>query len=123
MPVRSLSSSVLKWPEAEAVIADLRRWAATVGAERGELLRVGYFGSCARGNWGVGSDLDVILIVESSPDPFPLRAARWDLSGLPVPCDVLVYTREEWERIERRGHGFGPIRWVWSKPLADNRSD
>lgn len=123
MPVRSLSSSVLKWPEAEAVVAELHRWAEAIGPARKELLRVGYFGSCARGNWGVGSDLDVILIVESSPDPFPLRAARWDLSGLPVPCDVLVYTQEEWERIERRGHGFGPIRWIWSRPLADTRGD
>ena len=119
MPVRSLSSSVLKWPEAEAVIADLRRWAEAIGPERTELLRVGYFGSCARGNWGVGSDLDVILIVESSPDPFPVRAARWDLSDLPVPCDVLVYTQEEWARVERRGHCLGPVRWLWSRSAAE----
>jgi len=123
MPVRSLNSFVLKWPEAEAVVADLGRWAEAIGPVRRELLRVGYFGSCARGNWGVGSDLDVILLVETSPDPFPVRAARWDLSSLPVPCDVLVYTQEEWERIKRRGHGFGPIRWVWSRAAADAGSD
>jgi len=110
MPVRSSSSCVLKWPEAQAVIAALRRWVEAIARERDELLRVGYFGSCARGAWGVGSDLDVILVVEDSAEPLPRRSAAWDLTELPVPCDVLVYTQAEWDRIERRGHGFGPVR-------------
>ena len=69
---------------------------------------VGYFGSYARGDWGVGSDLDLVVIVDDSPEPFERRAARWDATGLPVPADVLVYTRAEWERLSAR-----PREVVW----------
>jgi predicted nucleotidyltransferase len=69
---------------------------------------VGYFGSYARGDWGVGSDLGVVVIVDDSPEPFERRAARWDATGLPVPADVLVYTRAEWETLSAR-----PREVVW----------
>ena len=98
MPVRSLSSSVVKWPDQSAVERAFRRWAARVGAARGDVRRIGYFGSYARGDWGVGSDLDVIIIVESAPLPCERRAVEWDLGELPVPADVLVYTEDEWRR-------------------------
>jgi predicted nucleotidyltransferase len=64
---------------------------------------VGYFGSYARGDWGVGSDLDVIVVTEESPEPFPRRAAAYDATGLPVPVDLLVYTSEEWRTVSREG--------------------
>ncbi len=99
MPVRSLNSSVLIWPDEGQVLEALRRWAENAKARHKSLLRVGYFGSYARGDWGVGSDLDVVLIVSESDLPFERRAAEWDLTELPVPVDVLVYTIREWERI------------------------
>jgi predicted nucleotidyltransferase len=60
------------------------------------VVAVGYFGSYAQGDWGVGSDLDVVVVVKQSSEPFERRAARLDATGLPVPADVLVYTRAEW---------------------------
>ena len=44
----------------------------------------------------MGSDLDLIIIVEKSRVPFISRSARWDVTHLPVPADVLVYTAKEW---------------------------
>lgn len=96
MPVRSLTSSVVTWPDARAVDAALREWARRAAAAGRDVRRMGYFGSYARGDWGVGSDVDVIVIVRASDQPFPRRAAAWDLTALPVPADVLVYTEEEW---------------------------
>lgn len=55
---------------------------------------------------GVGSDLDVVLIVSESDLPFEGRASKWDLTVLPVPVDVLVYTQGEWERMTQQ-LGFG----------------
>ncbi len=98
MPVRSLTSSVLVWPDRAKVESALRGWAEEAGRARPELRRVGYFGSYARGDWGVGSDLDVVLVVAPTPVPVARRAAAWDLTGLPVPADALVYTEEEWRR-------------------------
>jgi predicted nucleotidyltransferase len=41
-----------------------------------EVVRVGYFGSYARGDWGVGSDLDLIIIVDRSDEPFARAVLR-----------------------------------------------
>ena len=103
MPVRSLHSSVLKWPDGTAVDRGVREWARRIGTAGPRVLRIGYFGSYARGEWGVGSDVDVVMIVERSEEPFERRAAHWDTTKLPVPADLLVYTVEEWERLKGEG--------------------
>lgn len=99
MPVRSLSSPVLVWPRPEEVDRAVRQWAATVSRSRPEVVRIGYFGSYARGEAGVGSDLDILLIVQDSREPFERRSASWDTTELPVPADVIVYTPNEWEAL------------------------
>jgi len=117
MPVRSLTSSVLKWPDAQAVVEALRRWAGRIARERPEVARIGYFGSYARGDWSVGSDLDLVIVVDESDRPFMMRAVGWDTSALPVPTDLLVYTESEWVKMgERRPKG---VRWVYRRSATD----
>lgn len=106
MPVRSLNSSVLAWPRPDEVDAAVRRWASTIPASRLELRRLGYFGSYARGDWGVGSDLDLIAIVTSAEKRFEQRPLGWDLNSLPVPAEILVYTEDEWTTLLREGSRF-----------------
>jgi predicted nucleotidyltransferase len=106
MPVRSSTSSVLKWPDRASVVAALEAWAAGEASRHAGLLRLGYYGSYARGNWGVGSDVDLIAIVEGAAGPFERRALDWDLLDLPVPAEIVVYTREEWERLRSEGGRF-----------------
>jgi len=96
MPTRSSSSSVLVWPDREAVDRAAREWADTIANADPNVLRIGYMGSYARGDWGVGSDLDLVVIVERSDIPWERRAAGWDTTPLPVPVDLLVYTEDEW---------------------------
>jgi predicted nucleotidyltransferase len=64
---------------------------------------VGYFGSYARGDWGVGSDVDLLVLVEDSDEPFHRRTLGFDIRPLPVPADVLVYTMAEWDRMSLSG--------------------
>ncbi|GAB4464990.1 MAG: nucleotidyltransferase domain-containing protein [Burkholderiaceae bacterium] len=64
-----------------------------------ELRRAGYFGSYARGDWGVGSDVDLVVVVHGSARPFAERALDFDLSELPVPAELLVYTEDEWRAL------------------------
>ncbi len=78
MPVRSLTSSVLRWPDRQAVDAAVRTWAAGVVQTRDQVLAVGYFGSYARADWGVGSDVDLVVRVERSDLRFEHRAAAFD---------------------------------------------
>jgi len=109
MPVRSLGTAVLTWPDASAVRAAARLWAENLVRTDPSVAAVGYFGSYARGDWGVGSDVDLVVIVRESPLPFERRAAGFDATGLPVPADVLVYTAAEWEGLAGRPH---PVSWL-----------
>jgi len=106
MPVRFLNSSVLKWPRLETVLSALAEWAVEVKQRRPELLRLGYFGSYARGDWGVGSDLDLVAVVETDARPFESRTIDWDFHGLPVAADLLVYTDHEWQTLARQNTRF-----------------
>lgn len=48
----------------------------------------------------MGSDLDVIVVVSRSNAPFERRSVEWDVSTLPVPTDLIVYTQEECDRLD-----------------------
>ncbi len=96
MPLRSLTSSVFAWPKAADVEAAVRAWAALEVRRRPDLIAIGYYGSYARGDHGVGSDLDVVAVVERAEEAFERRALGWDLLDLPIPTQILVYTAAEW---------------------------
>jgi len=122
MPVKSSSSSVLRWPETGAVQRALERWARARAEEHAEILRVGYFGSYARGDAGVGSDIDVVMVVAAATQPWERRAARWDTTSLPVPADLLIYTAAEWQAIDWTSR-FGRVlseetRWLFRREPA-----
>ncbi len=118
MPVRPLSSSVVRWPDAQTVARAVARWAERSVRQRPNVERIGYFGSYARGDWGVGSDLDLVVVVPTD-EPFERRAASWDLADLPVPADLLVYTPEEWRSVSARGRFADVLQreavWVYVK--------
>ena len=119
MPVRSLSSSVLRWPDAREVEQAVRRWAERVVTAHPEVMHIGYFGSYARGDWGPGSDLDMLMIVEGSAEPFERRAAQWDATELPVPVELVVYTKAQWERLPPGGRFYRTVMretiWVYDR--------
>ncbi len=117
MPVRSLTSPGRRWPSPAEVEAALRRWAEQLDLPG--LVGLGYFGSYARGDAEVGSDL--VAIVEASDLPPPLRATRLPLENLPVPADALVYTKAEWEALKKRKDRFAKTlmretRWLLGPP-------
>jgi uncharacterized protein len=118
MPVRSLTSPVLKWPDAPTVLRALKRWVEKISQNRPDLIRIGYFGSYARGDWGVGSDLDLIVILDNSDQPFEMRASEFNTLELPVPADILVYTQVEYQSLERQRRFFQALvqEAVWIYP-------
>jgi predicted nucleotidyltransferase len=100
MPVRSLRSSLLRWPTVGEVDRAARAWAEQLAEEDPAVLAAGYFGSYARGDWGVGSDLDLIVIVERHGHDYgPIRALDWRLDSLPVPAELLSYSLDDWQRL------------------------
>ena len=127
MPVRSLTSSVLKWPDAHQVDVALRRWAvATVrracsmASPPAAIWRIGYIGSYARGDWGVGSDVDILILLEDTALPFERRGELWDTSTLPVPAETHTYTRAEWAAMASQNRRFyreatRDVVWVYTR--------
>lgn len=120
MQERSSNSRVHKWPDRDAVEAALRRWIPQELLRHPEAIRIGYFGSYARGDWSVGSDVDLIAIVRDSSRPFGERAIEWDLLNLPVPADLLVYTGAEWSSLESEDSSFAravahEAVWLWQR--------
>jgi hypothetical protein len=112
VPVRSLTSSVLKWPDRESVEATVRDWAEAVIEKTPTVTRVGYGGSLAGEEWGFGSDIDLIVILSSSSSPFFERGRQFDATLLPVPADLFVYTEREWDRVANRWQASGRVEWV-----------
>ncbi len=120
MPVRSLHSSVIKWPNTKAVDGAVRAWAQAEVRRHPDILRVGYFGSYARGDWGVGSDLDLLIINKESKRPFWERSLDFDLLSFPVATEVLVYSEAEWQAMARESGRFYKTvqrEAVWIYPL------
>ena len=74
----------------------LREYAERELASRGEVREAILIGSLARDDWSARSDADLVVIVDGASDRGPFRSQRYAPSGkMPVPVDILVYTREE----------------------------
>ena len=98
---------------------EAKSWADSEARRYPELLRLGYFGSYALGDAGVGSDIDVIAIVDHAAEPFERRPLTWDLNALPISAKIIVYTRDEWKRLQKRGERFARMlksQVVWVYP-------
>ena len=120
MPVRSLTQSLLRWPEPEQVLNQVRIWAVQVAVEHPGLERVGLFGSYGRGDAGVGSDLDLLLIDAGSSGPQHQRLLAWPLAELPLSCDALVLTPREHSELLASGSAMAAAlqrdsRLLWQR--------
>lgn len=125
MPVRDLKSPILIWPDADSVISAADAWAESLRLRRDDVLAVALIGSYARGDWGVGSDLDLVIIVEECATPFWERGRDFDLSELPVPAEALIFTLEEWRaRSKEPDRFFEEVAdhavWLYGRPGVDN---
>lgn len=120
MPIRSSDSSVHTWPDRETVHEAVTRWAEELSAGRDDVVGVAYLGSYARGDWGPESDVDLVVVVEETDEPVWRRGRSFDVTGLPVPADLLVFDREEWA--ERMGRGDRFARTVRDEAVSVLRS-
>ena len=77
-----------------------------------EVVRIGVFGSYARGDYSPGSDVDLLVIVRKSAEPrWYMRAIGFDTLILTVPADVFVYTEAECDRMAKDN--------LWMKHVLD----
>ena len=96
----------MRWPDRPSVLRALGAWALRQVRVHPELIRLGYWGSFARDDWGFGSDLDLIAVVRDTKEPQERRTCDWDHHLLPVPVDFVVYTEKEWDELTRSRSRF-----------------
>jgi uncharacterized protein len=104
----------------DAILAALETRARLLLHERPEILEVRLFGSLVKGNAGPGSDADILLVLQDTPNAFADRIpdyARY-LAGTGVSCDVFPYTRAELTRLRGEGNRFAEAVWHESRLLA-----
>ena len=106
MPVRSLNSSILKWPEKDLIIKQAASWASKTGERDDNIISIKCFGSVLNDSWGVGSDLDILIEVRSSEKSFMIRSLDYDASEIDVPVEILVYTNHELLSLKEEGSRF-----------------
>jgi len=109
MPVRSLRSSVLRWPERSAVLAAFEAWAGALQARCAAVLRVGAVGSCARGDWGVGSDLDVVVVIRGGDPASRACVEGMPTDSIPVPVDLQILDEERYLALVGGASRFGRV--------------
>ena len=127
MPVRSLTQSLLRWPEPEVVLKAVETWAQEQAQGCPTLQRVGVYGSYGRGDASVGSDLDLVLIDAGAQGPQSRRYGQWRFEQLPLSCDALVFTPSEFAQLLMSSGGDDlaqaamaralqqDCRWIWSR--------
>lgn len=123
MPKRSPNGSVLRWPSPAHVLEQAQRWAQQQAAVHPELEAVGVFGSYGRGDAGVGSDLDLLLVLRQCELPVWERLCPWDTADLPLATDLLVYSRKEWQSLPQWNPKLAAVldhdlRWLIAPPAA-----
>jgi predicted nucleotidyltransferase len=85
----------VKSVDERAVRRAMDAWAARLLAEHAEVREVVVFGSFAEGRWAPGSDLDVLLVLESSEKQARDRIPGYLPGAFPVGVDVFPFTRAE----------------------------
>jgi len=83
--------------EREPLLARLTERAQQLLASDPRVLEVGLFGSLVRGDYGPGSDADLLVILAADARRFVDRIPEFlrHFSGLGIAVDVFPYTREE----------------------------
>ncbi len=64
-------------------------------SKREEVLKLVIFGSWVKGEAGVGSDVDFLIVLKESEHPFLERIPIYTPSNFPIDTDVFPYTLEE----------------------------
>jgi predicted nucleotidyltransferase len=83
------------------VMRELRTWATDLKSRRGDVEKIGLFGSYATDTYGPRSDADLLIVLRTSDKPFRDRIPEFLPAGLSVPCDVFPYTTAEIEQLQR----------------------
>ncbi|RMD59976.1 nucleotidyltransferase domain-containing protein [Candidatus Parcubacteria bacterium] len=110
---KSCGSVTVYSVDEEQVTEALNRFVADC-RQRPEVLAVVLFGSFGKEHFGVGSDVDILLVLEDSLLPFLERWPLYQPEKFPVDVDVFPYTQAEVQAgqpVVREALASGRVLW------------
>ncbi len=105
MLTRSYGSVKVLEPEPEKVKTAIQSLVKKLRA-MDEVRSAWLIGSYHRKDFGPFSDVDVVLIIESSSERFLDRPLKFKPEQFPAPLDLFVYTSKEVQGMRQSGHAF-----------------
>ncbi len=106
MQTKSSGSAKVTFFDRDAVWRATQELAATLAIDHPEIRSIKAFGSIVRGRAVPGSDVDLLIEVESSGLDFKDRADVFRPTGFPTALDIFVYTRAELQAMLAEGNMF-----------------
>jgi predicted nucleotidyltransferase len=101
-----LNSVVIKSIDREIINQAVASFVIELRIKHPEVIRVIWFGSWVKGLPSPGSDVDLCLILSSSEKSPRDRIPDYLPQKFPVGIDIFIYTRDEFERLERTSPGW-----------------
>jgi uncharacterized protein len=106
MHSRSSRSVKITYFPKERVREALAQYVPDIVSRRPEIKRIVLFGSVARGDAVPGSDVDLLLVLNSSSRPFLERISEYRPDRFPVGVEIFAYTQEELDNMLGEGNWF-----------------
>ena len=95
-------SARVRYAEPEPIRKAVRDYVRDLRDGHPEIRSIRWFGSWVRGDAGVGSDVDLCIIVEGSDTPRRDRTAAFLPRVFPVGIDLFVYTQAEFDALRTK---------------------
>lgn len=106
MPNKSFDSVQIFWLDRPEILGRLQSAVQDLVSRHPEIEQVVLFGSLARGDAVPGSDIDLLLVLRHSEEPFLDRSIRYRPAEVGVAIDLVVYTRQELDQLLADGNAF-----------------
>ncbi|MEW6685427.1 MAG: nucleotidyltransferase domain-containing protein [Candidatus Edwardsbacteria bacterium] len=106
MPPESSPSVKISYFPKENVWEAVQALARQLLREHQEICRIILFGSLVRGDAVPGSDVDLLIILKGSNEPFLQRIVNYLPTQFPVGIDVFPYTETELKMMLEQGNYF-----------------
>jgi predicted nucleotidyltransferase len=95
MPKTSSNSVKKRSVPKDRVITELKAWTQKIVTQNSGIIKIGYFGSYARGDYTPASDLDILILIDKSDKVFFKRADDYTADNISVGCEIFVFTKQE----------------------------
>ena len=92
-------SARVRYAEPETIRKAVRDYARSIRDEHPEVRSIRWFGSWVRGDAGVGSDVDLCIIVDRSDKPRRDRVMDFLPLVFPVGIDLFIFTPSEFDAL------------------------